>query len=442
MTSRQRSAPASILQGVEALLRPLAVFRADLHRNPELSGQERRTAERLARWLGHAGCEVFTGVGGHGVVARLRNGEGPLVLLRAELDALPVREETGLSYASTVTAARPDGRVVPVAHACGHDIHMTCLAGTAELLAANRASWRGTVLLVGQPAEETLTGAAAMLDDGLYQRFGVPDVALAQHVAPLPAGVVAHAPPGEPLTAAGAELRIVIRGRGGHGGMPHLAVDPVVVAASVVLRLRAMAVQERRPGEHVVVTVGALHAGERANVIPDSAVLEAIVRAPSLAAVDRVVEVARRVVEDECLAARCTDPPEFTVVTRVPAGISDPVAAARVRRAHLAVFGAGRVVEVPQGQASEDFPLFGADGRVPTVYWYVGSVPPAVWDRAPGAGPLEKLHSLPAAHSPKFSPDPVATLRAGITALAAGALAWLGTGPLGNGEIMSFGSLP
>jgi amidohydrolase len=359
-------------------LRELAAFRADLHAHPELSGSESRTAQRLAERLTAYGCEVATGIGGHGVVGRLRNGEGPTLLLRAELDALPVKEDTGLSYASTTTAALPDGRRTPVAHACGHDIHLACLAGAAKLLAEERHGWRGEVLFVGQPAEETLTGAAAMLADGLYDRYGTPDAALAQHVSPFPAGLIAH--PTNPPTAAGAELRIVIGGEGGHTGSPHLTGDPVRAATSLLQRLPDL-------------VVGALHAGERANVVPDLAVLEAMVRAPTHEGVDRAIERIRR-------AAGANT--EVTIVARVPPGRNDPALAELVRSAHPGA------MTVPGGPACEDFPLYG----VPSVYWYVGSAPRGA-----------RRHAQP--HSPGFAPDPVPTIRAGVAAMHAAARAIL-----------------
>ncbi len=271
-----------------ALLAPVAELYLDLHRHPELSGAEARTAGRLADHLAVDGYAVTRGVGGHGVVGVLRNGPGPVVLLRTELDALPVREETGLPYASTVTAPGPDGVPVPVMHACGHDVHMACAAGAATALARTRRLWSGTLLVVGQPAEETLTGAAAMLADGLYTRFPAPDVVLAQHAVPLPAGMVAHAD--GPLLAASATVEVVLHGRGGHAGAPQLAVDPVVTAAATVLRLQTVVSRETGPGEPLVLTVGALRAGGPGNVIADRATMEVTLRAFSAAGLDRALD--------------------------------------------------------------------------------------------------------------------------------------------------------
>ncbi|MFF4619401.1 M20/M25/M40 family metallo-hydrolase [Nonomuraea jabiensis] len=401
-----------------AELRDLAIFRADLHAHPELSWQESRTADRLAGRLAAAGYEVTTGVGGHGVVGRLCRGDGVTVMLRAELDALPVKEETGLSYAGTATATTPDGRTVPVCHACGHDLHLACLAGAARRLAACD-DWRGTVLVIGQPAEETLEGAAAMLADGLYERFGVPDVALAQHVSPFPAGLIAYP---EPPTAAGAELRVVVTGDGGHvgavGRAGHLGqtggqaghvgraghvgpagdvgrvvgCNPVAAVAALVHRL------DQTAFDQAVVTVGTLHAGERANVVPTRAEAGITVRAATEEAVTRVVARVARLAEETAGAG-------VIVVSRVPPGVNDPAATALVRRAHEAAL--GTVVTAPGGSACEDFPLYG----VPSVYWYVGAAPPTGLVGRP--------------HTGTFRPDPVPTLRAGVTAMQTAALAVL-----------------
>lgn len=371
-------------------LRDLAIFRADLHAHPELSHQESRTARRLAQRLAAAGCEVTTGVGGHGVVGRLSRGDGPVVMLRAELDALPVKEDSGLSYASAATACLPDGRTVPVSHACGHDLHLACLAGVAGRLAASDG-WRGTVLLVGQPAEETLDGAAAMLADGLYERFGTPDVALAQHVSPFPAGLIAYA---DPPTAAGTELRIAVSGDGGHVSRhaAGAARNPVPALAALVHRIGGTAFGEAS------VTVGTLRAGELPNVVPPVAEAGLTVRAATLDAVDGAVALIRRLAGESAGAA-------VTVVSRVPQGANDPAATAAVRKAHEKALGA--VVTAPGGAACEDFPLYG----VPSVYWYVGA--------APRSGRVGHPHTG------AFCPDPVPTLRAGVTAMHAAAVAVL-----------------
>ncbi|MEV8532418.1 amidohydrolase [Streptomyces sp. NPDC051211] len=396
------------------LLRPLTTLYLDLHRHPEPSGAEERTAHRFAQWLAEAGYEVTTGIGGHGVAAVLRNGDGPTVMLRAELDALPMRETTGLPYASRSEAA----------HACGHDLHLAAAAGAASLLAGSRPSWRGTVLVVGQPAEETLTGARALLADGLYERFGRPDTVLAQHAAPLPAGMVAHGY--GPMTAGSVTFRVVVHGRGGHAGAPHLAVDPVVAAAHVVTRLQTVVAREAAPTEPVAVTVGSFRAGDRANVIPDRAELDITVRAVGGTALAAAAAAVERVVRAECAAAACPRDPDIERVSDSPVTHPDPAATAAVRAAHVAEFGAERVAMWPPTLATEDFAHFGGDG-IRLAYWMLGSIGPAAWAAAPGAGAAEKLAALPANHAPDFAPDPRTALPAGVRAMHAAALTGLDT---------------
>ncbi|MGW1137915.1 amidohydrolase [Streptomyces zhihengii] len=397
-------------------LRPALELYLDLHTHPELSGHEHRTADRLAGWLHDHGCAVTRGVGGgHGTVGVLANGPGPTVMLRAELDALPVTERTGLPYASTVPG---------VMHACGHDLHLAAAAGALGSLAAARDTWRGTVVLVGQPAEETLDGARAMLADGLYERFGTPDAVLAQHTAPLPAGAVAHAGHG-PLMPAGTTLDVVVHGRGGHGGTPHLAVDPVVTAAAVVLRLQTVVSRECAPAEQVVLTVGSLRAGERANVIPDRAELALSLRAVDDRALDRVRAAVERVVRAECAASGSEDPPDITVTSRAPALTPDPAATAALRRVHGAALGPGRVLTAPLLGAVEDYAHFGAGG-VPLAYWLLGTTGARRWREALATGA-----PLPPNHSPEFAPDVRTALPTGITALTSAALHTLRARPEG-----------
>lgn len=420
-TIREIAAP--VLDGLEALLRPLVTFYLDLHQNPELSGEESRTAARFADWLREERYEVTRGVGGHGVVGVLRNGEGPRVLLRAELDALPVRERTGLPYAS-------EG---PAMHACGHDLHAAALAGAAALLARARRSWRGTLVIVGQPAEETLSGAEAMLRDGLYERFGRPDTVLAQHSAPLPAGLVAHAAEHTPVLAGSVSMDVVIHGRGGHAGAPHLAVDPLVTAAALVMRLQGLTARESAPAEQAVLTVGSLHAGSGSNVIADRATLGLTVRALSQPALDRLEEAVQRTVLAESAASGCPRDPEIHAVSRSPVLLTDPAATADVVRAHRELFGPERVSGWRPAMAAEDFPLYAEAGRqlhgmsaIASVYWMLGVAGPRQYASAPGATAAEKLAALPANHSPHFAPDVRAGLPAGVRAMTAAALARLG----------------
>ncbi|WP_078856110.1 amidohydrolase [Streptomyces sp. NRRL F-5065] len=405
---------AHLLARTGEVLRPALDLYLDLHAHPEPSGREARTADRFGRRLAAAGCEVTHGVGGHGVVGVLRNGAGPAVWLRAELDALPLRERTGLPYASRTDAM----------HACGHDLHLAAAAGAAGLLARLSGRWRGTLVVVGQPAEETLAGAEAMLRDGLYARFPAPAVVLAQHAAPLPAGTVAHASEGTPMAAAGAVLDIVLHGRGGHAATPHLAVDPVLAAASLVTRLHAAVARESAPADRVTLTVGTLHAGTAANVVPDRADLGVAVRAATETGLDRALDTLRRVVRAEGAASGAPEEPEVEVVSRAAALWCDPHTTDALRRAHAALLGPGRVLPWPGSMATEDFPLFGdagtpvhGRGGIPLAYWMLG-----VADPAPGAVPHPN-------HSPFFAPHLAGALRPAVAALAAAALDRLGPGP-------------
>lgn len=334
-----------IASDVRTVLREAAAFYIDIHAHPELSGAEARTADKLAGRLRRDGFQVSSKVGGHGVVGVLRNGPGPTVLLRAELDALPVEEETGLPYASRQVATSAGGRTVPVMHACGHDLHLACLAGAAAQLAADREQWSGTLAVVGQPAEETLEGAHAMLAAGLYDRTGRPDVVLAQHTAPFPAGMLAYA--AGPVLAGSVSLEVTILGRGGHAATPHLTVDPVVIAAAVVLRLQTVVSREVDPAEQVVLTVGSLRAGETGNVIPGEAVIGLTVRAYATATLDRVVAAVTRIVRAECAASGADRDPRIRVVSSSPVNLPTAEATAVVRAAHETHFGAARIASWP-----------------------------------------------------------------------------------------------
>ncbi|NEB38972.1 amidohydrolase [Streptomyces sp. SID14515] len=428
------------------LLRSAVELYLDLHAHPELSGQEHRTADRLAARLTGHGCTVTRSVGGgHGLVGVLRNGPGPTVLLRTELDALPVTEATGLPYASTVPG---------VMHACGHDLHIAAVAGAVAHLAATRDTWRGTVLVVGQPEEETLRGARSMLAEGrLYERFGVPDAVLAQHAAPLPAGTLAHAPAGgPPLMAGSVAVEAVLHGRGGHAATPHLNLDPVLMAAATVLRLRTVVAEATAPAEQAVLTVGSVRAGERGNVTPDHAELSLTIRAFTEEALDRLTAAAERVVRAEAAASGAPRTPEFTVTARSPVLRPDPALTARVRGAHEALLGPGRVLDLAGSAATEDFPHFASGGRgglgapggpgasagpggsgaVPVAYWMLGTTGAGPWRAARAGGA-----PVPPNHAPGFAPDVRAALPVGITALATAARHVLAPGPAGAREAAS-----
>jgi hippurate hydrolase len=411
-----------VLQQLPSLLRPLTVFALDLHQNPELSGKEQRTAGCLADALEAEGYEVTRGVGGHGVVGVLTNGSARRVMLRTELDALPVVEQTGLPYSAAG----------PLAHACGHDLHIAAVLGAATLLARTRSSWRGTVLVVGQPEEETLTGARMMLEDGLYARFGRPEVVLAQHSAPLLAGMVAHGRAGKPVLGASASLNVTLHGRGGHAGAPHLSVNPVLTAAAVTMRLAKIVEHEGVLAGQAAVTVGSVHAGTQSNVIPDSAELGISVRALSQTTLDRLVTAIEHLVREESDASGSSRPAGITVLRQSAATVPDPRTAAEVLLAHRAAFGVQRVVPWPPALATEDFPLYGDAGLsihgcpgVSLCYWMVGTVGPRQWAEASGTTAAERLASLPPNHSPRFAPHLPTALPAAVSAMTLAALTQL-----------------
>lgn len=401
-----------------------------LHRTPELPFQEYKTSARLADALESLGYEVTRGVGGTGVVALMNNGSGPTVMLRGDMDALPIKEETGLDFASNETATAADGNEVPLMHACGHDLHSSCIVGTAAVMAALKEHWSGTLMLICQPAEEIFGGAKAMLNDGLYERFPRPDIILGQHNMPALAGSVGHI--SGSAMAACTNLAVTIHGAGGHGSMPAQTIDPVVIAAHVVTRLQSIVSREVPPEETVVVTVGKLHAGTQANIIPHLAELEINIRSFDDALHRQVVTSIERIICAECEAGRSPKPPEIRVLNETIAMHNDPVAIEHVRRAHAEHFGDANLYAMPRLNASEDFPLFGnakvggfSGEDIPYVYWFIGATPAARWAETPGTSVSQKMRHLEMPHSPYYFPGNDVTLRTGIEAMAVGALAYL-----------------
>ena len=394
----------------------------DLHQHPELSHQEHRTAALVADRLRGDGFEVRTGVGGTGVVGILRNGDGPTVLLRADMDALPVKEDSGLPYASTdlgtpVGADTP----VPVAHACGHDMHTACLLGAAHLLAVGQKHWRGTLVAVFQPAEETVDGARAMVDDGLAALVGPVDVALGQHVAPLPAGRLAAVP--GPAFAASDCVRVTVYGRGGHASMPQATIDPVVLAAAIILRLQTVISREVEPGEPAVLTVGSVHAGTKANIIADRAELQINIRTYSEPTRSALLAAIRRIVAAECTASNCPREPEFELFDQAPLTDNDPEVTARVTGALTATLGDEVMIAPPRVLGSEDFSDIANGVRAPYSYWLFGGTDPEQYRRAEAEDRVAS--DIPVNHSPHFAPVIQPTLDTGTAALVAAALAWL-----------------
>ena len=410
----------TILGGLSTLLPDLQKLYTDIHAHPELSMQETRTAGLAAERLGLAGFDVSTGVGKTGVVGLLRRGAGPTVMLRADMDALPVAEATGLSYASTATGTERDGNTVPVMHACGHDMHVTWLVGAATLFAQARDVWHGTLMAVFQPAEETGTGAQAMVDDGLLTRFPKPHVILGQHVMKGPAGTVGWR--AGVITSAGDSLQIRLFGRGAHGSMPEASVDPVVMAAATVMRLQTIVSREVAANDAAVVTIGALQAGTKENVIPDEALLKLNVRTYDAEVRTRVLAAIERIVKAEATASGAPKPPEITPLDRYALVSNDAAATAQVIDAFRRHFPADRLRETKPSSASEDFGTFGAAWQVPSVFWFVGGTDPERYAKAKAAG---RLAELPTNHNPRFAPVLHPTLETGVETLVAAAGAWL-----------------
>ena len=418
--SGKSSSSEPVLANLDSLLPDLEAIYRDIHSHPELSMQENRTAGVAADSLRAAGYEVTTGIGETGVVAVLRNGDGPTVMLRADMDALPVLEATGLPYASKVRATDTSGKTVPVMHACGHDMHVTWLIGAATLFAKCRDTWKGALMAVFQPAEETGQGSQAMIDDGLFKRFPKPDVILGQHVMSMPAGVIAGRI--GVTTSAADSLEIKLFGRGAHGSMPEASIDPVLMAASIVLRLQGIVSREVPPTEAAVVTIGVLQAGTKENVIPEEAIIKLNVRTFDEGIRKLVLAAIERIVNAEAEASGAPRKPEITPLDSYSMTTNDSTATRQVRDALRAHFPADRVQETKPTMASEDFGSFGAEWRVPSVFWFVGGADPDVYAKAKKDG---KIGQLPTNHSPYFAPVIHPTLETGIETLVVATQAWL-----------------
>jgi len=380
------------------------------HCHPELSLHERETSLRLAEELRGAGAEVTTGIGGWGVVGMMRNGDGPLLLLRTDMDALPITEATGLDYASKVAIDDPDGTgKVGVMHACGHDVHMTNLVGVARFLGGHKRLWRGTVMFVGQPAEERVQGAKAMLDVGLYERFGKPDYALGMHVAPAPAGQIGYCPGYAMANVDGAD--ITVRGVGGHGAYPHTTVDPVVQAAQLILALQTIVSREIVPTEPAVITVGSIHAGTKHNIIPNECKLQLTIRSYSPEVREQLRDAITLKAKGIALTAGAPEPTvKFSEGTN--AVYNQPELVDRLVPVFQRVLGTENVSQKPPVMGAEDFGLY-SRGGVPIFFVWVGSISPE------RLAALDRQISL---HSPLYYPDAQETLTASITAMSAAAL--------------------
>jgi hippurate hydrolase len=401
------SASDPLSSDIEKVLPPAEKLYYDLHQNPELSTHETHTAAQIAEQLRALGYEVTTGVGGTGVVGMLKNGAGPVIMLRTELDALPIEEQTGVPYASKAKWRADSGAEVPVMHACGHDLHMAAFIGTASVMAQNRQRWHGTLMLIGQPAEETIAGAEAMLKDGLFTRFAKPELALAVHdTEMLPAGVVGYTP-GFHLTSADS-VDVVFYGRGAHGSRPHLAIDPIVIASRAVLAWQTIVSREVEPGEHAVITVGSFQAGTKNNIIPDVAHLQLTVRTYKPEVRKQVLAAIERIAKAEAAAAGAPRQPSVTIYESTPAAYNDPEMTSHLAKALAGALGSARVKEVPPDFPSEDFSRFGEAG-IKTVMFRIGATDPEKFAQAQKSG-----ETLPGLHTARFVPDLKPSLQTAI----------------------------
>ncbi|GAA4751077.1 M20 family metallopeptidase [Flavisolibacter ginsenosidimutans] len=403
---------------VDKLLPELEEIYKDIHRNPELSMQESRTSKIAADYLTKYKYEVTTEVGAHGVVGLLKNGEGPVVMLRADMDALPVTETTGLPYASTKVARDEEGKEVGVSHVCGHDLHVTWLMGAARLFSEHRDQWKGTLMAIFQPGEEVGRGAQSMIDDGMMKRFPKPDIILGQHVMVGEAGTVGYR--SGAILSAGNSIKVKLFGRGAHGSYPQTSIDPVIMAAATAMRLQTIVSREIAPTETAVLTIGALQAGTKENIIPEDATLKLNIRTFNDAVKDHILSAVKRICCAECAASNAPKDPEFTDLDSYPLTENDAEATVKVAAAFKAEFG-DKAYETGPASASEDFSVFGRSWSVPYVFWFVGGTDPKTYLEAKAHN---NINAIPSNHSPKFAPVIHPTLKTGLQAMMTAALAW------------------
>ncbi len=407
------------LEGLDALYPQIETLYRELHQAPELSLHEEKTSARLAEYLRKTGYQVTERVGGWGVVGMLHNGAGPTILVRTDMDGLPLEEKTGASYASHATGLDPAGKVVPTMHACGHDLHMSEWIATATLLARATNQWRGTVMFIGQPAEEIGQGAEAMVKDHLFDRFGKPDFAIALHdYANLPAGTIGYH---SGFCYANVDsVDITFFGKGGHGAYPHKTIDPIVMAARFVTAVQTVVSRENDPVEPGVITVGSFHAGLKHNIIPDDAKLQLTVRSYKDEVRKKLLAGIERVAKAEAVASGALREPEIRLSDFTPATYNDPTLTQRLVDRLKSEFGADKLVEIPATMGGEDFSVYGRNG-IPACMLNLGAVNPARYATAKAAG-----QDLPSLHSPLFLPDLDPTLHAGIKSLTIMVLELLG----------------
>ncbi|MET8000811.1 amidohydrolase [Nonomuraea glycinis] len=416
--SGRTTSVSRVLTGLDAIRQDLEACYRDLHAHPELGHQEQRTSARVADRLRAWGYEVHEHVGGTGVVGVLANGAGQAVLFRADMDALPIEERTGLPYASAATDC-DDG---PVAHACGHDMHVTCLLGAAQLLAQARDLWGGTFIALFQPAEEPGDGAKAMIADRLTGRVPRPDVCLAQHVLPYPAGRVLTRP--GPALSAADNYRVIVHGRSAHGSAPDKGVDPVVMASMLVVRLQTVVSREVAPLSPVVLTVGSIHAGRNPNNIPDSAEIQLNVRTYGDDTRRQVKTAITRIANAESAASDAPEPPEIDHFGSFPPTVNDQETTEKVAAAFSAFF-ADRAGTLDLQTASEDFSEIPKAFGAPFTYWGIGCVDTVAYEAAARRGTLSS--DIPVNHNAAFAPVIQPTLDTGVQAAVVAALAYLGT---------------
>ncbi|KAH8812300.1 metal-dependent amidase/aminoacylase/carboxypeptidase [Xylogone sp. PMI_703] len=412
---------SEILKVASLDLAPYEELYKYFHAHPELSQLEASTSQKVAAHLSQLKAyEIQTNIGGYGLVGVLKNGSGNTVLLRADMDALPVKELTGLPYASSITMLDATGVEKPVMHACGHDMHMTCLLAAAETLANIRDAWSGTLIVLFQPDEERGGGAQAMVDDGLYSKIPVPDYVFGQHVMRMRSGSIGSRP--GTIMAAADSMKITVYGRGGHGSLPHQTVDPALLAAHIVVRLQSIVSREIDPSDLGVVTVGSLQAGQTENIIADKAEIGLDFRTVKLDTRQKIISAIQRIVEAECMASGSPKPPVFTPTRRFPPTTNDKDVASQLAASfqnHFEAFDG----DIPRTNVSEDFSTLATCRNIPSCFWLFGGIDPELWDKAQGEG--NNAEEIPGNHSALFAPAIQPTMKVGVDALCLAALTFL-----------------
>lgn len=419
-----------ILSDLEDRLPQLGKLYRDLHKHPELSMQEHRTAGIVAQRLRESGYEVTEGVGKTGVVGILRNGKGAVVMLRADMDALPIKEQSGVNYASESFETAKDGTKVPVMHACGHDVHITCLIATADLLAKNSDAWHGTAFICAQPGEETGQGANAMLNDGLFKRFPRPDLCIGQHVLPLAAGMIGHND--GVIMSSSIDVDIILYGQGGHGSLPQVSIDTVIMASSLITKLQTIRSRELGGNIPAVITTGFVKSGIKHNVIAEEAHIGINIRTQNTTVQRQIISAISRMAEAEAQAFRAPRRPKITTSNEFPLTSNNEHLVKRIRKVHTLLFGSDNVIELPTMMASEDFSQYGLPGRhhyegepIPYCFWVFGGHSQPTYNAAPGNTFMDKISHMSSNHQSNFIPEPETTIRGGVYALTSAALAYL-----------------